>query len=303
MIGRGQALHRATLAALRSLPCLSDAEVGLFRQEGFLVVRDLLHPDELAALREETLLLVQTAEHGSHDPDFLYKQHEQTGEQVPYRVEYVIDKSRACRALLGHPYVLRSVEKLQGPGFVPTWDSMVFKLQGAGAAVPWHRDQLLDHEPLAPIFNVDFYLDASDRTNCLYAVPGSHRLSNADARALVERLSEDGFRTEGAVALALEPGDVLLHDILLVHGSPPARSGLRRVLYYEFRSAEEERVHGPHVAEYPALKRRVLHACLRERAAQPYAFEEQPYASADGEDDDPPTLRYAHADYWRAPTP
>jgi phytanoyl-CoA hydroxylase len=265
-------------------------------------VRDVLHPDELGALREETLRLVERAREGTDDADFLYTKHELTGERVPYRVEFVLDKSPACRALLAHPFVLRSVEKLQGPDFVPTWDSMVFKVAGAGAAVGWHRDQLVDHEPVAPVFNVDFYLDASDRTNCLWAIPGSHRVSNDDAQRIVERMSSDGFRTEGAVALEMHPGDVLFHDILVVHGSPAAQSGLRRVLYYEFRASEEEQLHGPHRPEYAALKRRVLRTCLVERATRSYAAGEDPYRVGDADAEPPPTFRYRHEDYWRTVT-
>lgn len=121
---------------------------------------------------------------------------------------------------------------------------LVFKLAGAGASIPWHRNQQLDYELERPIFNVDFYLDESDLTNCLWGLP---------ARATVERLSEGGFRTEGAVPLTMAPGDVL--------GSGPAQSGLRRVLYYEFRPIETELRHGPHVPEYVPLKQRVVAEC------------------------------------------
>lgn len=117
-----------------------DTDVERFREEGVLVLRGLLQPEELAVLQRETLALVQRAQGQQDDPDYLYTTHETTGEEVPYRVEYVLDKSPACRALLGQPSVLRLVERLQGPHFIPTWDSMVFKVESAGASIPWHRD-------------------------------------------------------------------------------------------------------------------------------------------------------------------
>jgi phytanoyl-CoA hydroxylase len=279
---------------------IDDAQARRFREHGFLVVPDLLAGDELDALRRETLALVESAVERRGGPDVQYKRHDETGEEVPFRIEYVVDKTPACRALLGHPFVLRIVEKLQGPDFVPTWDSMVFKLGGAGAAIPWHRDELIDYAPTAPIFNVDFYLDASDSSNCLWAIPGSHRWSNAEVRAEVERLGRDGFQREG-VPLELQPGDVLLHDILVVHGSPPARSGLRRVLYYEFRPVELELEVGPHVPEYVLLKQAVLAACIRERAEAPYTVGEEPYVYAGGAGlDRPATYRYTHERYLRS---
>lgn len=282
----------------RGLEALADEHVARFREHGLLIVRNVLGGEELAALQAETLALVRRAAAGTSDPDYKVKRHELTGEEVPYRIEYVVDKGPACRALLGHPFVLRSVEAIQGPSFVPTWDSMVFKLEGAGASIPWHRDQEIDYVPERPVFNVDFYLDPSDETNCLWGLPGSHRWSWDEAGAAIARLSEGGFRTEGAVPLIMRPGDVLLHDILVVHGSGPAQSGLRRVLYYEFRALETELAHGPHVPEYMPLKQAVLAACVRARAEAPYAAGERPFAVAAAEP--PPTYRYPHEDWWRA---
>ena len=287
------------------LECVTDEHVRLFREHGLLVLRDVLASEELEALRRETLPLVERAvQEQPGDPDYKLKRHELTGAEVPYRIEYVIDKTPACRALLGHPFILRSVEKIQGPSFVPTWDSMVFKLAGAGAAVTWHRDEALDYKPERPIFNVDVYLDESDLTNCLWGLPGSHRWSSEDAQEAIERLGAGGFHTEGAVPLTMSPGDVLFHDILVVHGSAPARSGLRRVVYYEFRPIETELRHGPHVPAYIPLKQRVLAACLRERAAMSYAAGEQPFEYAPPlPEDPPPTYRYPHEAYFRKPLP
>lgn len=52
---------------------------------------------------------------------------------IPFRVEYPVDKSLACKRLMGHPFILKATEQLLGTkSFIPTWDSMVFK-------VFWHR--------------------------------------------------------------------------------------------------------------------------------------------------------------------
>ncbi|MGI9111080.1 MAG: phytanoyl-CoA dioxygenase family protein [Gaiellaceae bacterium] len=280
---------------------ISDDQARFFRENGYLVLSQLLAAGELEALRAEMQALVMSAVERTGDPDFRYREHALTGEQVLFRIEYVVDKSAACRRLLGHPFVLGSVEKLQGPSFIPTWDSMVFKLEGAGAAIPWHRDagpeQLLDERP---IFNVDFYLDASDRTNCLWAIPGSHRFGEDEARERLAELSADGFGTGGAVSLELEPGDVLFHDILVLHGSPAAQSRLRRVLYYEFRPIDVELAIGPHTPDYIPLKQQVLAACQRERARafpdeEPFRYRPAP-AAPPGE---PSTFRVPHEEHWQ----
>ena len=44
----------------------------------------------------------------------------------------------------------------------------------------------------------------------------------------------------------MEPGDVLLHDVMVLHGSERTqRQALRRTIYYEFRAAEEILADGP----------------------------------------------------------
>ncbi len=278
-----------------------------FRRAGLLVVRHLLEPAELAALRAETLALVErAARERVSDPDYQYKKHEESGALVPFRVEYVVDKTASCKALLAHPFVLRSVERLQGRDFIPTWDSMVFKQAGAGAAIDWHRDADTSKcDPDRPIFNVDFYLDASDATNCLWGIPGSNRWSDAEAQAACERLSAGGFGRHGSVPVLMNAGDALFHDILVLHGSPACSSELRRVVYFEFRPAEVELRLGPHTPDYVPLKQRVLQACIRDRARASHAAREEAFvyapaaAPALAAEEQPFSYRHPHHQHWR----
>jgi phytanoyl-CoA hydroxylase len=298
----------------RTQDALTDEQVQFFRDQGLLVVRNLVHGEELAALQRETQVLVDAARQGSQDPDYQYRDHEITGQRVPYRVEYVIDKTPACKALLGHPFILRSVEKLQGPSFVPTWDSMVFKNPGAGVAIPWHRDAgtASVHPTLGerfPIFNVDLYLDRADLSNCLWGILGSNRWGQEDADRVIGELNAGGFHhAHGAVPIRMEPGDVIFHNILALHGSPATQGPLRRVIYYEFRPGIVERLMGPHTHEYIPVKQQVLLACLQHRADAPYTAGETPYDYRPDADFTPPPLsrkalpsyRFPHDLYWRS---
>jgi ectoine hydroxylase-related dioxygenase (phytanoyl-CoA dioxygenase family) len=293
--------------------CIDDIAAERFRRDGLLVLRNVIGADELAALQRETATLVERAV-GDHpdDPDYLYKIHEHTGASVPFRVEYVVDKLHATKALLGHPYLLRTVEKLQGPAFIPTWDSMVFKTAGAGAAIPWHRDGGLyanSVELLARgrVFNVDIYLDRADIGSCVWALPGSNAWPEERADDVVESRNANGVDTTGAAPVLMEPGDVLLHNVLLLHGSKATEGPLRRVIYYEFRPVDIELDYGPHTPEYVAAKQHVVAAALRHRAAAPYGAGETAfsYGALDGAlagwEHDPETWRYPHESFWRDP--
>ena len=290
--------------------CITYEQAQFFRDNGLLLMRNVLVGDELAAVREQTMRLVDQAVAGTDCPDTKYRNHELTGERVPFRVEYVIEKTTAGKSLLGHPFILRTVEKLQGRNFIPTWDSMVFKNQGSGAAIMWHRDGGANCVVSdKPIFNVDFYLDQADLSNCLWGLPGSNLWAWDQAEAEIKQRNTGGFNSDGAVPILMQPGDVLFHNILVLHGSPPTQNApLRRVLYYEFRPGEVERELGPHRPEYIPVKQKVLLACLRDRAMSPYSHGETPFEYRPGEAFSPPefalgealrTYRYPHEDWWR----
>lgn len=287
--------------------CLTDEQVRFFKDNGFLIARQVLVGEELAAIREAMLELYRKGVEGvENDPDFMYGKGVKTGEQVLRRIEYVQDKSEPMKALLGHPFILRSVEKLQGPNFIPTWDSMVVKVPNEGVIVPWHRDAGLADYPdeMVPIFNVDFYLDRADLKSCLWVIPASNHW---DKERFRERCEREGFDTSDAIPVLIEAGDVIFHNIRLVHGSPSGDgNAMRRTVYYEFRPGEIEAEFGPHTPEYIPLKQQVLLESLRKRADTAYGQTEKPFEytpngefELPGEAVPPPTFRYPHENFWR----
>ena len=93
------------------------------------------------------------------------------------------------------------------------------------------------------IFNVDVYLDESRKgAGSLRVAPGSHK-QIVDVCQLQE---EYGWDAPGVIQTELNPGDVLVHDVMLVHGSEATLANkLRRTIYYEFRAAEQIMSEGP----------------------------------------------------------
>ncbi len=291
-------------------PVITVQQAQFFQEKGYLIVPGVVVEEELDRLRAALGQLVEFgAAEVRDDPDFMYGEGHLTGEKILRRIEYVIDKLDECKTLLGHPFILRSVEKLMGPDFIPTWDSMVLKMPGQGIAVPWHRDAGTDFLGDKPIFNVDFYLDEADENTCVWVIPGSHRWSGE--RILKELARRAGaFADEGAIPALMRPGDVLFHNILVLHGSPANSSDkMRRVLYYEFRPAHVEDELGPHVPAYIPLKQRVLLSCIHRRSCAEYVpTDEQPFSyhppspynsTSLAEDEELSTYRYPHGEYWR----
>eukprot|EP01111_Echinosteliopsis_oligospora_P011723 TRINITY_DN3928_c0_g3_i1.p1 TRINITY_DN3928_c0_g3~~TRINITY_DN3928_c0_g3_i1.p1 ORF type:complete len:301 (+),score=80.48 TRINITY_DN3928_c0_g3_i1:15-917(+) len=281
--------------------CVNDEQIKFFEEKGYLVVKNLISESELTVLREETQDIIQQRNIGvdfwynDDIPQDWYNNYKDINNNsspsppssspsstslatpnkgVPFRVEYVIDKMPSCRRLSAIPFLLRSIEKMQGPNFIPTWDSMVFKMAGEGVPVKWHRDASASsigggykmyttenkgnpaHFP--PPIDVGIYLDAANTKlgNCIYAIPGSQKWDDQLAAVMITHLVSQGFKTGGAMPIEVEPGDMIMHNILVLHGSPACSSPLRRTVYYEFRAAEAEQVYGPHTKEYTPLKQK-----------------------------------------------
>ena len=297
---------------------ITPEQAAAFKAAGLLIIRKLVRGDELAALQRETLPFVENAlalcagrdESPAWDiHHILAMKHGQTGKLTPFRQEYVVNRSDACRLLLAHPFILKSVQLLQGSDFTATWDSMVFKSPGHGAIIPWHRDGNPPAYEPSPVFNVDFYLDGSDTTNCVWGIPGSVHWTQDEAAAecRTRNTVPSGFDATGAVPIPMAPGDVLFHDVKALHGSPWAQSVLRRVLYYEFRAADVILKNNLRNATYVKRKQMMLKSIIAERAADPRFAHEVPcaYAPQQGEWNQleipagwkPPTYQYAHEDY------
>jgi phytanoyl-CoA hydroxylase len=287
--------------------CITDEQAQFFLENGFLIIRNVVEGEELRHIQNEMMELVHVgSKEVQNDPDFMYGKGAKSGKDVLKRVEYVIDKSDPMKVLLGHPFILKTVEKIQGSNFIPTWDSMVLKMPDEGIIVPWHRDSEPPYgstDP-RPIFNVDFYMDKADLKSCLWVIPGSNNWSLDEVN---ERCAKEGFDTSDAIPVPVEAGDVILHDIKVLHGSPDGDGNdLRRTVYYEFRPGEVEAEFGPHTREYPPLKQHVLIDCIERRAKASYIQGEKPFTyTPTGELSvtkavEPSTYRYPHNEYWRS---
>lgn len=284
---------------------ITDEQARFFLNNGYLVIRNVVRGEELRRLQEQTLQIVEKGLSGhTDDSDYLYRIRA-NGEKVYWRTEYVIDKCEANKVLLGHPFILHTVEKLQGSNFIPTWDSLVVKAPNNAASVPWHRDAAVPEgcQDPRPIFNVDFYLDDADEKSCLWVIPGSQDWAASDAE---ERCSRPDFVTSDAIPVPMKAGDVILHNIQLLHGSPEGEgNAMRRTVYYEFRAGEIEDEYGPHTLEYLPIKQRILQDCIIRRQQCGYTEGEQAYeykptgkfASSDHEA--PVSYRIPHQNYWR----
>lgn len=240
---------------------LTAEEIVQFDRDGYLVLKGRIPAPLLERLRDaaDRWIAEGHARGPADDSAVDYQWAMRGGAQRLFRIDYLHSKGEdASLELLGSPAVLGIAESLAGPNFVPTYESMVFKDTGDGAAIDWHQDAV--HPRTHRIFNVDVYLDASRiGEGALRVAPGSH-LAPVDVCQLQE---EYGWDAPGVIQVELEPGDVLVHDVMVVHGSEAVTGNrLRRTIYYEFRAAEQIFAEGPWDAEWVDRRLRLLPVAL-----------------------------------------
>jgi ectoine hydroxylase-related dioxygenase (phytanoyl-CoA dioxygenase family) len=212
---------------------LSDAEVRQYQELGYLVPSFRLRAPLVDKLREALDRLLR--DNPGVRPEKLISAHlsrddgRANAEGVRGQAEFL--------ALARNEQILDAVEQLIGPDII-LWGCHVFcKPAGDGHETPWHQDG--HYWPIRPLATCTVWvaLDPSTVENgCLRVVPRSHgpRVSHAhlhDSRqdlALQQRLPESSFDAGSAVDLELQPGQMSMHDVYMIHGAKANRSAQRR---------------------------------------------------------------------------
>lgn len=205
----------------------SAARIERFRADGFVRVGPVLDEDVVRRLKAgATTLISRFTERDRVSDDYWH--FDVDGEApVLYRIHNLEKQDWPEVELLYRPELARLAAEFLGEPVVPTAFALVLKEPRRAAGVPWHRDR----PHLAPhiVCNISICLDEAGPANgCLEAVPGSHLLPvDAD----VDAVRDAGPR----VPVPSDEGDLVVHDVRLVHGSGPNPSDRwRRTIVIEF---------------------------------------------------------------------
>lgn len=251
---------------------ITDEEIAFFDENGFVICKGVLHAEELANFRAESQRLIDEVLAGGPAD----KRCGRGPEGIPYYLNHLhANPNDFSLRLLALPFVGDLLTRMVGADFIPCFESLVFKLPSNGSSVPWHRD---GHSYVGDqrIFNIDIYPDRSTINNsCVWAVPGSHKWEHKEAMEWVRRGQKD-FDLPGAVPAELDPGDVLLHHVKVLHGSTVNKSSeLRRVVYFDNRAAswnEDFKWFDPEVMKQRCL---LYQYALHVRKTKPYAMDDE----------------------------
>lgn len=203
---------------------LSPEQVERYREEGYLAPLSVGDVAEAAGWRA-ALERVEAGTGGPLRGDLRHKSHL----LFPFLAEIV-----------RHPRILDAVEDLLGPDLLCWSSSFFIKEEASASFVSWHQDSTYWglSEPEVCTAWVAF-TPSTAANGAMAVIPGSHKMDQVPHRDTFERHNlltrgqEVAVEVDEAeqVLLELQPGEMSLHHVRLVHGSAPNPSGARRIGY------------------------------------------------------------------------
>ncbi len=215
---------------------LNDAQIARYRKSGYVFPVPGLTPGEAADIRTGI-------------EDFERRTGMVAGHAIRNKGHL---KLTQLYDLIFHPQVLDAVESVLGPDILCWGSSLFVKEANDPGFVAWHQDSY--YWGLEPDDVVSAWIALYPSTienGAMRVVPGSqtmpplsHRKSASDSANMLfthEEVAEDVDESK-AVDIVLEQGEMSLHHVKILHGSPPNCSNGRRMGY-------AIRYVGPHVRQ------------------------------------------------------
>src|SRR5688572_17732575 len=207
---------------------LDEDQVAFYRENGYLAGVRLLNDEQIYALRNEVMALVDP----THPGNSLFYEFNSNESADPQKILFHAlggwRISEGLHDLLWHPaFTVAASQLLEGA--VRFWhDQIFYKPAHHGGVVIWHQDYSYwtRTQPMAHL-SCWIGLDDSTRANgCVHYVPGSHRWKLLPITGLADNMNsiqtvltdeqKEQFRP---VAIELKKGEASFHHPLMVHGS------------------------------------------------------------------------------------
>lgn len=201
---------------------LSRSQTEQFREQGFLSPIRVMPAEEALEYRRR-LERFEASAGGPLRGEFRHKTH--------LLFPWLAD-------LVRHSRILEAVEDLYGPDLLCWTTNFFIKEEESPAFVSWHQDSTywgLNRPDVVTAWVA--FTPANASNGAMQVIPGSHKLDQIrhrdtfDKHNLLTRGQEIAVEVDEsqAVRLDLEPGEMSLHHVRLVHGSPPNTSDDRRI--------------------------------------------------------------------------
>jgi ectoine hydroxylase-related dioxygenase (phytanoyl-CoA dioxygenase family) len=247
---------------MRNLEVLSDRDVAFYREQGYLMVPEVLARDELATLRAVTDELLGRARFMTESDDVLELDRGHRPEAP--RIRRIKAAARAhpfYRRVLSLPRVQGVLVDLLGPAYRLLGGKVNIKAARHGTAVEWHQDWAYYPHTNDDLLAIGLPLDDMGQENApLLVIPGSHKgpiwdhTSGGIFCGGIDRVAT-GLDASKAVTVTAPAGAMTVHHVRTIHGSDLNRSDRpRRVLFHEVVAGDAWPLAYPGAADWARMR-------------------------------------------------
>jgi ectoine hydroxylase-related dioxygenase (phytanoyl-CoA dioxygenase family) len=225
---------------------LTDAQIAAYERDGFIVVPDVISPEDIAELRAVTDEFVRASTRvAANDEVYDLEDTHSAAEPRVRRIKLPHNHHEVYRRASRHPGVVEILAQLWG---TVRFDSgkLNMKSAGYGAPIEWHQDWAFyphtnDDLAAVGIMIDDFTMDNGP----MMVIPGSHKGPTFDHHGADGRFcgamdpADPGVDYASALPCLGKAGAITIHHVRAVHGSATNFSGReRRFLLYQYRAAD-----------------------------------------------------------------
>ncbi|MBI4551316.1 MAG: phytanoyl-CoA dioxygenase family protein [Candidatus Latescibacteria bacterium] len=252
---------------------LTDEQLAAYHRDGFLVVEDLVSPEELDALRNR----VKEYTHGGRPAGSIHVQVEPRVQRGEMTVAHPGDGIRKLTGLvegddlfcqLGlNENIVGIIEQIVGPDIKMFRNAMLLKPPQVGSAKGMHQDS--PYWPIEPMdlcscwFTLD---DATVENGCMAALPGWHKKGPLPHVHVTDDyvVDERYYDSSEMVLCPLRAGGGLFFHSLLPHYTAPNRSNTwRRAIALSYMSSKSRHTGEGESPVYFHVKGKTYPGCVR----------------------------------------
>lgn len=236
-------------SGVAGLANVTNTDISSFHERGYLVIENAFNLEETRAGLQGLIDLID-----GKNPDFKGVQVEEgvqaklellTSDERQNAIRklfYYVEFDQRLKALAFHPDLLKVLSRIIAEDALNMFQDMaLIKPPLIGREKPWHQDMAYFDLPLeATVVGVWIALDETTPENgCMMVIPGSHKQGAViHFKKRDWQICDTQVFNDGAVAVPLKPGSILLFHGLIHHGTPANLSEhKRRALQFHYCGA------------------------------------------------------------------
>ena len=228
------------------MPVLTQQQIDGYHENGFLVVEDLVSPEDIQRLKDDTLKICR----GEYPCETIQPLPATMSDQEVLENFLCIHQPHKISPLVlemvKHPGMAGVLSQIIAPD-VKCMQSMLFVKPPDFPGQAWHQDELYiptrDRSLTGGWIAMD---DATVENGCLWVLPGSHKKGYLYDQHSIEGMEDEwdfancsyGFDDSGKIPVEVKAGAVVFFNGYLLHTSFKNRSNMyRRVLVNHYMNA------------------------------------------------------------------